>query len=201
MRAPAWDADFATNKVHGADAQAFKIMAALKHCKQRRRAIDIGAHIGIWTVALAKRFAAVHAFEPVGENFKCLQENTAGLENVDIYQQALGAYARQGVAVKHGGNSGCWYLAPGTGMTVMTLDMMGYKNVDLIKIDVEGLEGEVLEGASTTIAMYRPAVFFEENGLGPKHYGSNWVDPKPILRGHGYSQRGRYGKDELWLPN
>jgi len=200
MKAPPWDADFATSNVHGAGAQQFKIAAALKHCKQRRRAVDIGAHIGVWTVALAKRFAHVHAFEPVGENFKCLQENTAGLENVELHQQALGARSYQGAAVRHGGNSGCWYVASGEGTSVLALDMLGFDNVDLIKIDVEGLEGEVLEGASITIAVCRPAVFFEDNGLGPKHYGSSWIDPKPVLRGHGYTRRARYGKDELWLP-
>lgn len=62
----------------------------------------------------------------------------------------------------------------------MTIDSLALKRVDLLKIDVEGMEGEVLEGAKRTIRQSLPVVIVEHLKTGPEklvnfltHYGYN----------------------------
>jgi FkbM family methyltransferase len=46
-------------------------------------------------------------------------------------------------------------------VSVKTLDGFEFKEVDLIKIDVEGMELQVLEGSMQTLMKWRPVVLFE----------------------------------------
>ena len=45
-----------------------------------------------------------------------------------------------------------------------TIDSFGFSNVSLIKIDVEGYEGHVLDGSEKTIRTWRPAIIIEIKG-------------------------------------
>ena len=194
---PWWDADFADHGVHGGLAQKRTMQAATKLCRKRRRAVDVGAHIGLWTAFLASQFAAVEAFEPVLENFTCLCKNV-DVENVLRRQVALGEHRGRASMERHGDNSGCWHVIEGRGVELLPLDHYVWTDVDLIKIDVEGLEGSVLRGARKTIAMSRPVVVIEYNGLGERLYGEDWVDPKAVLKEYGYQIQARLKKDEIW---
>lgn len=174
-------------------------LAALTLTPNRRIALDIGAHVGSWTRMLAEHFREVNAFEPCTENYDCLVANTQGLMNfVARFNVALGntqGYCEMG---KHGSNSGCWRVIPGGAVRITRLDAFGMRNIDLIKIDVEGFEGAVIQGGVETIRASRPTVVFEDNGLGQKLYGDAWVDPKTILSALGYRKRQRLNKDEIW---
>lgn len=194
------DTGFVTNGAHGVEAQTAAIRVALSFCKLHRTAVDVGAHIGIWTNELANRFDTVWAFEPNAENFECLRQNIgtrAHLQNL-----ALGeGFDTGGVTLPPGGNSGMWHIDPaGDGVTVRRLDDYMLECVDFIKIDTEGYEGKVVQGARRTLNACRPVVFFEDNGLGTKYYGNDWVDPKPVLVSLGYSRVARIRKDEIWMP-
>lgn len=57
-----------------------------------------------------------------------------------------------------------------------TLDSYGFENVDIIKIDVEGYELNVLEGASQTIANNRPIVQIECVEIQPRAFGKTIQD-------------------------
>lgn len=209
MRCPASDPGFAEHPLHGWSAQLPEIIRTVKLCKQRRLAIDVGAHIGIWSAELSRHFDIVHAFEPVQENFACLMENVARF-SVCIHPNALGD--REGYCEMFSprdGNSGMAYasenLYEGSGrvstVPMQTLDSHQFRDVGLIKIDVEGYEGRVLMGALRTIVASQPVIVFEDNGLGPKRYGRDWIDPKPILRELLYKKALRIRKDEIWVPS
>jgi hypothetical protein len=49
---------------------------------------------------------------------------------------------------------------------MMSLDSFGLARLDLLKIDVEGMESEVLQGAQATIYRCRPAIFVETMKIG-----------------------------------
>lgn len=210
MRCPVSDPGFAEHRAHGREAQLPFIRQVVKSCRSTAGiAIDVGAHIGIWSVELAKHFDRVHAFEPVKENYECLLENVARLKVTVHPNVALGE--REGYCdmfAPRAGNSGMAYashdLYEGSGTvetaSIHTLDSYRFRNVGLIKIDVEGYEGNVMLGASGTIDESRPVIVFEDNGLGPKRYGRDWIEPKPILLRHGYKQAFRNRKDEVWVP-
>lgn len=197
--APSRDPGFAGHPVHGALAQRLFMDKVFLHCKGFRTAVDVGAHIGLCTDVMAKRFETVWAFEPTDENFKCLQSNIgdrARLENV-----ALGDFLDYGVMTLPGeANSGMWYVRQDDlgGIPIRTLDSYDLLHVDLIKIDTEGFEGCVIEGASETISRDKPVIVFEDNGNGAKYFGKDWRDPKPLLTAHGYKRKARLNKDEIW---
>ena len=170
--------------------------AALHLAGRRRLAIDVGAHVGSWTRLTAKDFEHVVAFEPNHENYCCLCANAAGA-NATLFQIALGSTDQRCALALHGDNSGCWHVQEGDAVVEMPLDFYDL-DPDLLKIDVEGYEGQVLTGAQRTLELHSPVVVIEDNGLGAKLYGAAWVDPKPLLAGLGYRLHTRIEKDEIW---
>ena len=196
---PTRDPGFAESPLHGAKAQAAFLDKVLKHCKNFRLAVDIGAHVGTCTEFLATVFERVWAVEPCAENFSCLVRNVG--DRAVLVNAALGSSEGDcTMQLEPGANSGMWHVSDGFGVEVTTLDRLMLSNVDFIKIDTEGFEGQVLEGARETIAACKPLIVFEDNGLGQKYYGAQWVDPKPILESLGYEQKTRINKDEVWAP-
>jgi FkbM family methyltransferase len=201
LAVPASDPTFATSRQHGEVAQREQYHEVMRFVKSRRTAVDAGAHVGIWTRMMAKDFEGVFAFEPNEENFACLDRNVTGLPNVLATHAALGASADTAAQIlPANGNSGMWHLVPGTDFEILRLDGFQLTDVDLLKIDVEGFEGQVLLGARQTIVASKPVVVFENNGVGAKYYGAAWVDPKPILKSLGYKLRLNWRKDEIWVP-
>ncbi len=122
--------------------------------------VDVGAHIGCHTLFFARCVddgGHVHAFEPQRILFQTLCGNVAinSLRNVTCYPFALGAQPGTGfmprVDYLASHNAGMAHVEAGSGGTeavpVRTLDSMLLPRCDLIKIDVEGMEKSVLEGA------------------------------------------------------
>ena len=62
----------------------------MKLTRNFRNVIDVGANIGLFTTRFSERFEQVHAFEPVDQNFRCLQANTRHLDNTTLHNLALG---------------------------------------------------------------------------------------------------------------
>jgi FkbM family methyltransferase len=146
------------------------LTAALVHCPRRSFALDIGAHYGSWSRHLGRQFAHVNAFEPVPETFACLVENTRDFPNVHIFQQAVGG-TNQRVSV----GRGKLYQHPGMetvnalvgDIDMVRIDDLGLPSIDFLKIDVEGYELHVLQGAEQTLRRDNPVIIFEENIRGP----------------------------------
>lgn len=126
--------------------------------------LDIGAHIGAFTVPLAGMCKTVYAFEPQTEVVEVLQKNTADLPNVKILPVALGSvheyrYYTSGLETR-----GSTQML-GTGETkveVFALDAFGLAP-DFIKLDVEGMECDIIYGGINTILDYRPIIFAERS--------------------------------------
>ena len=137
-------------------------------------AIDGGAHIGVWTEALAKKFKKVLAYEPEPRNAKLLRENVGRLENVRVHQKALGWIPEQNVKVM-------WRLPEKTDTArigsrgeiaqTTSLDAEGLKDVTFIKLDLDGFEYYALRGAETVLRMWKPMVLIEEKHELSEHYG------------------------------
>ena len=161
--------------------QYHKLEAALAHLppERRRVCVDVGAHVGLWSMWLARAFARVHAFEPVPLFADIFPWNVTGA-NVTLHRTALGARAETvEITVPHGQTGGAHisiggkhpgnkYASGGTsvfsGLPMRTLDSFGLDAVDFIKIDVEGTERQVIEGAAHTIGTCRPLIVIEQKG-------------------------------------
>jgi FkbM family methyltransferase len=143
--------------------------------------LDVGANIGLATLAMATALpgsARLLAVEPSPRNLVHLRRNLAenGLAWVEVVPAAAGA--EPGSLSFHEAAFGAGshvvsahHLAggsmPSVSVPVDTLDRMvasrGLERLDFIKIDVEGFEPDVLEGATGAIERFRPVIYVEFN--------------------------------------
>ena len=68
---------------------------------------------------------------------------------------------------------------------ILPLDSYGFTDVDFIKIDVEGVEIEVVTGARETIVANRPWMVIEQKGNDAKFYGQARNSATAFLAGLG----------------
>lgn len=138
---------------------------SIELCSKRGTALDIGANVGLWGRDLVDNFAKVVAFEPVAVFRECLEKNVSGA-NFFISPLALGDHDTQATMIITEGNSGHSHLDPatlGTGdVQVVKLDNLNMEDIDYIKIDCEGYEYRVLQGAEQTVKRCRPIMVIEQ---------------------------------------
>jgi len=138
---------------------------SIELCNKRDVALDIGANVGLWSRDLVKHFSKVMAFEPVSIFRECLEKNVQN-EKLWISPFALGDQDTQGTMIITEDNSGHSHLDPatmGTGdVKVMRLDNLNFHDINYIKIDCEGYEYRILQGAEQTIRRCRPVVVIEQ---------------------------------------
>lgn len=162
---------------------------ALAHLTSFRTAIDIGAHRGIWTRAMQQRFDRVWSFEPVFELF----EQIPGDDKINV---ALGQFSSFCSIEAGDKNNGQGHVVDGDDIAMLSLDMFGFDDVDFIKIDVEGYELMVLQGAMLTLTQ-KPAILLEKNGLF-RRYGVEDGEIEQFLDDFGYKFRDKWRCDELY---
>jgi FkbM family methyltransferase len=138
-------------------------------------AIEVGANIGAHTVHLARLVGprgAVLALEPQRIIFQMLCANLALNEIYNVYTYRAAAGRASGtlkvppVDYTGTGNFGGISLrgvAQGEDVPLLRLDDMTLSSVRLLKIDVEGMEGDVLEGAHGLVARHRPILYVEND--------------------------------------
>lgn len=136
---------------------------------QRRTFIDVGANYGIWSMYLASRFVNVEAFEPNEE--VTLSLRNLGKSNVRLHHFGLDTVEHVGTifipridsVYVHQRASAFKNAEHNQEIRVRftSLDKFNFENVDLIKIDVEGSEAQVLDGAISTINRNRPILIVE----------------------------------------
>lgn len=138
-----------------------------------QKIIDIGANIGKYSLVFAENPSAeVISFEPEKNNYIALKSNIKynKIKNITAYN--LGCYNKEKMIkfylspINEGGHSVIYdKKCRVTQIKVVRLDdfleKIKFGKIDLIKIDVEGVELKVLEGAKKNIKKYRPDIFFE----------------------------------------
>lgn len=152
-----------------------KLEAAMKRIppERRRVALDIGAHVGLWAMWLVKEFDRVECFEPVGQFADILPYNMRPAENYALHRCAVGDAPGFVALTINPAITGNTHVLPGRpGDTpVRTIDSFGFTNVDFIKIDVEGFELRVVQGARETLLRERPYMVLEQKGNDAKLMG------------------------------
>jgi FkbM family methyltransferase len=141
-------------------------------------AIDIGANAGYYTIPLAAQFRQVIAFEPLEGVFNKLKVNINlnQLTNVDLHQAAISNFsgkarffAQESVDGDLNLNLGLsslirrdQYFKSEIEVNVVSLDdFLKDFDVDFIKVDVEGSELQVFQGAIRMIRASKPVILWE----------------------------------------
>ena len=137
---------------------------AKKHFQNFRTALDIGAHIGYFSIYMAEDFQTVYAFEPIMDNARCWCKNLAGAKNIVLFPCAIGNENTQ-LRMKQPEiiNSGSWEVAEaGTEIVAQKrIDDLGFRDIDYIKIDIQGYEFEAVLGMANTLCLWHPIVQLE----------------------------------------
>jgi len=131
--------------------------------REVRCVLDVGANVGQSAIRFAGAFpsAQIYCFEPVPQTFASLRGKTQGIDRIEVFNRAMGG-KRGSATIFTSGDSLTSTMAPGTGaaaasrtavqVEVETID--GFcadrkiERIDLLKIDVEGFEMQVLDGAA-----------------------------------------------------
>lgn len=170
--------------------QRDRIKTAVQYLKEYNCAIDIGANVGIFTYNFLQfGFKQIWAFEPDKLNFECLKRNTK-LWFRQVHYHNVGLAEGPGVAQIHQTTEGCGHLflerddGIQGDISLQALDSYNIPQCNLLKIDVEGFESYVVQGALETIKRCRPVIILEEK---------NYLLAKDKSEQH-FSFRGRPGE-------
>lgn len=150
--------------------------------------IDCGGNIGSYSIYFSKfiNCKKIYSFEPHPEIFDYLKDNIKlnNCENINIYNFGLSNQNQKINLISHiPGNKGAfwfWYLneshetpsevgykdhenIENSNIIIDSrqLDYFNFENINFIKIDVEGMEIEVLNGAKKLINNYKPLLYIE----------------------------------------
>lgn len=153
--------------------------------------IEVGANIGVHTIGLAQLVGSdgrVIAVEPQPHVYRVLNANLAlnNIQNVTTHSCGCGKHRESWMvpisdytkAVAH--NSGSVSLQPsgsGTPVQVMPLDELVSDNFTprLIKVDVEGMELDVLQGARRLILRHQPLLYVENDRIDRRQALIEWI--------------------------
>jgi FkbM family methyltransferase len=163
-----------------------KILELLKsRMKQKGHFVNVGAHIGTITLPMSKFASRVSAFEPFPKTFDHLKKNVElnKLSNVDIYNMALGdkhesVFFMDDNNDRLKNNNGGMHVFTSNdlitgersasiakienlGIVSMPLDNMNLDKIDLMLVDIEGMEDKFLIGAKQTLEKDLPDLVIE----------------------------------------
>ena len=138
---------------------------------QRKGAfLDVGAHIGYYSLYMLPRVTAVYAFEPDPRVRVSLEKNLAGKPNAEVLPLAVSSTPGKARFTLEG-NTDVSHLsrdqdasANQIEVDVTTLDaFVASRNlvVEAIKFDAEGFDTEILHGALNLLTQQRPLVVTE----------------------------------------
>jgi FkbM family methyltransferase len=178
--------------------------------KEGDTVIDIGAHIGRYTITSSKQVGdsgQVVAIEADPGNFQLLKRNIAlnGLRNVlplnyavfstrtrmKLYEQSASAKYNSVMLTRAAKTKNYVEVDADTLDSILQLNEVN--KVNWIKIDVEGAEFEVLKGSAKTLSQENLSLFIEIHNIeDPRHY-DNIVD---FLKYHNYEIAFEYRYDQ-----
>jgi FkbM family methyltransferase len=165
------------------------------------RLVDVGSAIGD-TVLLIQANVGARIEEYVCVDgdpyfFKCLEQNTAFLENIRRFRAQLSKHGDQRSSLVMT-NLGTASAVGAAQVATKTLDQLFQENgvgpVDVLKIDVDGYDGEVLGGATRILNTDKPGVIFEWHPTIWAETKTDTKDPFRTLFECGYSRL-------LWFTN
>ena len=168
--------------------------------------IDVGAYIGDTARAFLDHGCDVYAFECVSDALACLRHNC---HEAIIMSEPVGD-GRSVIMTDHSaevsevGNCGGRFVVDGGDVVTFRLDELTLQKCDFIKIDVEGAEPMVLDGAKMLIERLKPIILTEHIDGASKKFGYSGSLYDLTSRLHGYEWRQITGNsamgDVLFLP-
>ena len=184
--------DYIKNELRAGHAwEGFMSPYILKYCRPGSLAVDVGAHIGTHTIQLSRAVGEkgkVLAIEPQPKSLQELVVNMAlnQANNIEFFWGAAGSQHSNielnPLSAENEGAAGLGSGGTGQFVEVIPLDSLQLQNVSLIKIDVEGMEIDVLRGAKETILRDHPVLLIEIMGGAQPETASNETKQEILSR-------------------
>lgn len=157
--------------------------------------VDVGANIGEFSLAVSGIAGRILAFEPDPLPFRCLEANGAAAGNITPMAFALSNKPGTVEFYQATATADSSIVQPDTDARIIkiearTLDdvieSLGIEKVDFLKLEAEGWEPEVLEGAARTLKRTRKVAV---DG-GPERQGQSTYDAvSSMLKAAGFKTR------------
>jgi len=179
--------------------QSFAQDAMIKYIPDygTRSFIDVGAHVGLWSMWWSCLMAGTIAFEPIPEMRELYRANMQGRGRYLLLSEALGhqpgclelSFNKENTGNTHATrqkNKGLPIIQ--VAMTTLDLKMSVMPNSPapgVIKIDCEGFEELVVRGAEATIREHRPLLIVEQK-KGSDYYGMSPLGAVEVLTKWGF---------------
>lgn len=158
--------------------------------------VDVGANIGDHTIAYLDWVAEhgeVHAFEVGDKAFECLSRNCNPYRFPQCYLHNVALYNRKCRLSFYqvGNNVGSTYVEMQRDLKAIVVDAVpmdnfGFERLDFLKIDAEGAEPLILEGAKETIKRFHPIICMEVNTTCLNRAGSSEAELLEMMKHFGY---------------
>lgn len=188
------------------------IIRDIKCSKNRSTVIDIGAHVGAFTLSADILDVKFVSFEPDPINFGILQRNVVlnSLTDVVLMPFAVGDFNGESLMHTNPNQRGLNTLgnnikrfSPHTSedlrVNVVRLDSLNFHNLIAMKIDVEGGELEVLKGALGTLKVHRPMIFLEWDKRNMEQFNYSPREIVRVLRRSNYFLYFSVGRNRLYF--
>jgi len=138
----------------------------LPYLSKQKNTLDVGGRNGLYSSYFVQHSQYVYAFEAVEPVYEALKELEKDYNNFTAYNLAVSNFIGQSdfyVDTKRLSNSSFNNLVDGQLVQVntVTLDSMNFNNVGFVKIDVEGFELNVLQGAKELLHDNKPVCMIE----------------------------------------
>jgi FkbM family methyltransferase len=183
--------------IHGeVDDPPLRLAAALTGAGAR--VVDVGAHLGTFTLSLAALGAEVLAIEGSPRNARLLAQSVErnGFDRVTVVNGVCGSPEDEATVsfLEHAAwGHRCHPATPGAQeLAVVTVDALaeqrGWDRVDLVKLDIEGSEPEALQGMRRLLETTPPPVVLIEVNVAA--LAGRGHEPAAVLRpltGDGYT--------------
>lgn len=180
---PASDAHGLFMAEHGQHDPSWTV--ALKHIKKGHVVIDVGAHIGLFSLLACAKGADVVAIEPAAHNLECLKQLATINSGLKLKVLAAAASDRAGtLRFDQNGPHGHVVESGGVEVAALRLDSLDLTDVALVKIDVEGHELAVLDGMGTQRV---PMILCESNAHALDSVGASTDALRAKLESMGYT--------------
>ena len=168
--------------------------------------IDIGAHFGTTSIPYSKLYNQIYSFEANKDNYSLLEHNISlnNIKNIKPFNLGIHNKITNCVSHKHDDNSGSIVMKETDIETVDTIKMLPLDNIDFnesidfIKIDTEGSELFVLEGAKHTIHKYKPLIQVETNHCSEKFFNYNKKKKNDFMYSMNYKILDDDGNDPIF---
>ena len=152
--------------------------------KKFNTVLDVGAWCGTWSHAMQKYSTKIIAFEPNAIHFDCLQKNLNEFTNITCNNNAIGDKNGMVSLTTEDATQNTRIEKESGNISMFTIDSFNYNDIDLIKIDVEGYEMKVLEGATETLKTVK--FLMVELNSNTKRYGSSNAKVEKHIRSLGF---------------